>query len=88
MARVREQDNEAEESSLRVAAAEYAASFRSAMSRSLPWLNEQFLMQPTEIFDFLYLGNMNNAQDKELIGRLGITHVINCVGGLVYILML
>lgn len=54
------------------------------MSRSLPLLNEQFLMQPTEIFDFLYLGNMSNAQDKELIGKLGITHVINCVGGLVY----
>jgi hypothetical protein len=73
-----------DESRRGIAASEYAATFRSAMSRSPPWLNEQFLMQPTEIFDFLYLGNMNNAQDKDLLERLGITHVINCVGGLVF----
>lgn len=32
----------------------------------------------TEVFDFLFLGGENEATDKELLKRLGITHIINC----------
>ncbi|ESO02621.1 hypothetical protein HELRODRAFT_161909 [Helobdella robusta] len=32
----------------------------------------------TKVFDFLYLGGEDEAKDKNLIKKLGITHVINC----------
>ena len=63
-----------------VTADDYASSFRSRMSKTPPWRQDEYLERPTEVFDFLYLGNMDNALDKELLERLGITHIVNCVG--------
>jgi len=81
-----ESDNCAQHSSdsTLVAADEYASSFRSRMSRAPPWRQEECLEHPTEVLDFLYLGNMENALDKELLERMGITHIVNCVGRYAY----
>lgn len=38
---------------------------------------------PTKVFDFLYLGGEDEARDRKLLQRLGITHVINCASSYV-----
>lgn len=41
--------------------------------------NEQYKKVCSEIIDdFLYLGSDNVAQDKQILGDVGITHVVNC----------
>ena len=40
-----------------------------------------FSVEPTELLDFLYIGNDYNSKDVPLLRELGITHVINAVDG-------
>lgn len=37
-------------------------------------------LYPVQLLDHVYIGNQRNADNVELLRRLGITHVLNCAG--------